>query len=157
LKKYWGEQLAALCILRGTTLVPSPQGPALFGVGLGVYQAKGNIQDGYSECISPVANQHLESDAQSGYLLMLVSAGIFGLAALLAVIGSYLAKAWRLARTCHGDPWAAALLGAMVAFAVMSLGTNLWIRGSFLVIAALFALLENSALLAPAKQGNDKR
>ena len=150
LKKFWGEQLAALRILRGTTLVPAPQGPALFGVGLGTYQAKGNIQDGFSECISPVANQHLESDAQSGYLIMLVSTGLFGLAALLAVIGSYLAKAWRQVRSYRGDPWAAALLGAMVAMAVMSLGTNLWIRGSFMLIAALFALLENRALLAPS-------
>lgn len=157
MKKFWGEQLASLRIMRGTSLVPSPQGPALFGVGMGVYQAKGNIQDGYSESISPVANQHLESDAQSGYLLMLVSAGIFGLSALLAVIGSYLAAAWRQVRSYRGDPWAAALLGAMVAFAVMSLGTNLWVRGGFMVIAALFALLENRALLAPEAGVDDAK
>jgi hypothetical protein len=151
LKKFWGEQLAALRLMRGTTLVPSPQGPALFGVGLGTYQAKGNIQDGFSECISPVANQHLESDAQSGYLLMLVSTGVFGLAAMLAVMGTYIAQAWRPTRSYRGDPWSAALLGAMVAFTLMSLCTNLWIRGSFIIIAMLFALLENRALLVPEK------
>jgi hypothetical protein len=70
---------------------------------------------------------------------------------MLAVMGTYIAQAWRQTRSYRGDPWSAALLGAMVAFTLMSLCTNLWIRGSFIIIAMLFALLENRALLAPEK------
>lgn len=143
LKKIWGEQIAAINVLRGTTYV---QYPALFGAGTGQYQK--NIQEGYGG-VSSMSNQRLESESQSGYLLTMVSAGIFGLAALCALFGTYLGQAWRLVRSRTPDPWAAALLGAMVTLTLMSVMTNPWVRGTSVVIAAIFALLCNRATSAP--------
>ncbi|HEX2948715.1 MAG TPA: hypothetical protein VHV83_03965 [Armatimonadota bacterium] len=143
LKKIWGEQLASLSVMRGTRYV---QNPALFGVGAGQYQK--NIQEGYGG-LSAVSNQHLESDAQSGYLLTMVSTGIFGLAALLAIFLTYTKHAWRLARQKANHPWAAACCGAMVTLVLMTLVTNPLVRGSSVAIAALFALIGNFATLAP--------
>ncbi|HEY3379428.1 MAG TPA: hypothetical protein VGL77_18270 [Armatimonadota bacterium] len=143
LKKFWGEQCAALNLLRGTRYVAAP---ALFGVGLGQYQK--NIQEGYGG-LSEVTNQRLESDAQNGYLLMTVSCGIFGLAAFLALCWAYLATAWRQARAPERSPWSAAVLGALVALVVMTLATNPWVRGNALLVAAVLALTLNIATFAP--------
>jgi O-antigen ligase len=137
LKKFWGEQQAALNVLRYHPL---------FGVGVGNYQQ--NISSGYDR-LSVVDKQRLEADAQNGYLLWAVSTGVLGLAALCWLFGSYLLTAWRAARAKR-DPWSAALAGAMTALVVLSLVTNPWVRGTAILVAALLGAL--GALATPCAE-----
>lgn len=140
LKKFWAEQQAALNLFRYH---------AVLGVGAGQYQAKiGQAYDG----LGRMDAQRLEADAQSGYLLTAANSGLIGLAALLLLFGSYLACARQQMRAAVNHPWGPALLGALLALAAMCLVTNPWVRGTSLVIAALFALLANGATAAlPAR------
>ena len=147
LKKFWGEQQAALNLLRSDTAF-ARRNP-LFGVGLGQYQSKINTAYG---SLAEVTNQRLESDAQNGYLLTAVSMGILGLVALFALFGAAFAQAWRLVRSGATHPWAAALLGALVALFVMMLFSNALVRGSLVIITALLAMIGNGSLPAMAPE-----
>lgn len=131
LKKFWGEQMAALQII--------PQAP-LFGAGAGKYQ-EAMSSSAYGH-LGAVSTQRLESDAQSGYLFATVTMGFLGLAALLALFGQYLGMAWQQARN-NINPWTAALFGAMVALVLLTAVTNPWVRGTSVLIAALFAVIGN--------------
>ncbi|HOS42121.1 MAG TPA: hypothetical protein PK794_00365, partial [Armatimonadota bacterium] len=149
-KKFWGEQYAALNIFRGNPVL---------GAGNGQYQAR--IGQAY-DVLSPVAAQRLEPDAQNGYLVALVNTGLLGLAAWLALFGGY----WGLARArvrAAGarvrateddvptrDPWAAALCGALAALVLVFFVTNPWVRGTATVIAALLAAVAVGATPSPA-------
>lgn len=144
LKKSWGEQQAALNVYRHHPL---------FGVGSGRYQEE--IANGY-DTLGGVDRQRLESDAQNGYLLTLVSTGLLGLAALLALLGGYLKLARDRIRLLPGDPWAAAQLGALVAVVLMLFATNVWVRGTSVVFAALLAMISNYATLPPAERMNQQ-
>ncbi|MHB9025351.1 MAG: O-antigen ligase family protein [Armatimonadota bacterium] len=133
LKKFWGEQQAALNLIRHNPL---------FGLGAGRYQSK--INEAY-DLLGSVSEQRLEPDMQNGYLLTAADSGVLGLAALLALWGGYLGLAWRRARTGPAHPWAAAALGAMVVLVTMTLLTNPLIRGTMLVVVALLAIIANTA------------
>jgi hypothetical protein len=138
LKKFWGEQYAALNIFRGNPVL---------GAGNGRYQAR--IGQAY-DVLSPVADQRLEPDAQNGYLVALVNTGLVGLAAWLALLGLYVGLARRKARTVAADPWTAALFGALVALIAVFFVTNPWVRGTALPIAALLAAIGSGATVVPA-------
>ena len=142
LKKFWGEQYAALKSLRGSMDVAYP---GLFGYGMGQYQA--NLPGGFNG-IADVAMQRLESDTQSGYLFTALSLGLFGLAALWALFSDALRSAYRALRVNRRNPWAAACLGAMVTLVLLTVVANPWLRGSMVVIAAIFALCANNPVLS---------
>jgi hypothetical protein len=129
LKKFWGEQYAALNVLRYHPL---------FGVGVGRYQA--NMSGSAYVSLGEVSKQRLEADAQNGYLLWAVCTGLFGLGAMFWLYGTYLLAAWRAARAAR-EPWTAALAGAMTALVVLTLVTNPWVRGTSIVVAALLAAI----------------
>ena len=137
LKKYWGEQQAALNGFKNSN--------PLLGVGAGGYQEQ--ISTSYDR-LSEVDAQKLEPGAQNGYLVTLVSTGLFGLAALLLLYGSYTGLAWRSVRAGKGGPWAAAMLGVMVALCLVSLATYPWVRGLSLVLSAWLAAIMNTATAA---------
>lgn len=143
LKKFWGEQLAALNLLRSDPRNYPPGDSSLthrnplFGVGMGQYQAKINMAYG---SLGPVSSQRLEPDGQNGYLLTAVNMGLFGLAALLALFGAGIGQAYRLVRAGYAQPWSAALLGSLTALAVMTLSMNSLVRGLLVVIVALLAM-----------------
>ena len=118
LKKFWGEQQAGLNVYRHNPL---------FGVGSGLYQEA--IATGF-DTLGDIDKQRLESDAQNGYVLTLVSTGLLGLAALLVLLGGYVQLARRGLFLKRGDPWTAALLGAMVAVLLLLLVTPIWVRGT---------------------------
>jgi O-antigen ligase len=138
LKKFWGEQFAALNVFRDRPII---------GVGNGQYQA--SIGAETYDVVSKAASQRLEPDTQNGYLVTLVNTGLIGLAALLALLGLYLGLARRARRSVPGDPWMAAALGAMVALVVMMFATSPWVRGTMLPIAALLAIIGNGATCVP--------
>lgn len=139
-KKFWGEQQAGLNVYRHNPL---------FGVGSGLYQEA--IATGY-DTLGEVDRQRLESDAQNGYVLTLVSNGLLGLAALLALLGGYL----RLTRAGlflkRGDPWAAALRGAMLAAVLLLFVTPIWVRGTAILFAAILGMIGSYATPLPAKR-----
>lgn len=137
LKKFWGEQYAALNIFRGNPVL---------GAGNGQYQAR--IGQAY-DVLSPVAVQRLEPDAQNGYLVALVNTGLLGLAAWLALFGLYIGLARARRREHAGDPWAAAFCGALTALVLIFFVTNPWVRGTALVIAALLAAIAAGATPSP--------
>jgi len=141
LKKFWGEQQSALNVLRGHLV---------FGVGSGNYQDV--IGQGY-DLLGVIDRQRLDPDAQNGYLLTAVNGGLVGLAALLALLCGYLGPAWRAARAGQRqDPWAAAILGALVALILIFFVTNPFIRGTFLVVAAVLGAAGNHATFtAPSR------
>jgi O-antigen ligase len=137
LKKFWGEQQAALNAFRNKPLL---------GTGAGEYQKA--IAQSY-DLLGDIEEQRLEPDAQNGYLLAGVGTGLLGLAALLALFGEYFGLAWR-ARAA--SPWAAAMLGAITALLVLTLATNPWVRGTTVVVVALFAMIANSATEPPPER-----
>ncbi|OPZ86450.1 MAG: hypothetical protein BWY76_00947 [bacterium ADurb.Bin429] len=143
LKKFWGEQYAALNIFRGNPVL---------GAGNGQYQAR--IGQAY-DVLSPVAIQRLEPDTQNGYLVALVNTGLLGLAAWLALFGLYYGLA-RRRRENPGDPWAAALFGALAALLLVFFVTNPWVRGTATMIAALLAAIAVGATPSPAARINKK-
>lgn len=151
LKKFFGEQQASLNVVaarRKAKVSDTYLDRALFGVGAGHYQEF--IGRSY-DLLGAVEHQRLDPDAQSGYLLTAVETGLVGLAALLALLFGYLGDAWRLVRAGRrGNPWAAALLGAVVALTLLCLVTDPFVRGTFVLIAAIFGALGNSATLADA-------
>lgn len=138
LKKFWGEQQAALNLFRSSPLL---------GVGAGEYQAQ--MGGGAYGNFGAIDEQRLEPDMQSGYLLTLASMGLVGLAALLTLFGSYLSKAQHRLRLSRGDPWTAALLGSLAALIVLSFVTFPFVRGSIMVIVFVFAALCNPATFTP--------
>lgn len=133
LKKFWAEQQAGLNVYRNYPL---------FGVGSGSYQDA--ITIGY-DTLGDIDKQRLEPDAQNGYILTLVSNGMLGLAALLVLLGAYWRKAHARVRWKRGDPWTAAQLGALAAVVVLLFATNIWVRGTSIVFAALLAMIANYA------------
>ncbi|MHB9131594.1 MAG: O-antigen ligase family protein [Armatimonadota bacterium] len=139
LKKFWGEQQAALNLIRHYPLL---------GVGAGRYQAQ--INEAY-DLLGAVASQRLEPEAQNGYLLTAVNSGLLGLAAMLALLGGYLTLAWRQWRGNPANPWAAAALGAMIVLLAMMLVSNPWIRGTMVLISALLAIIGNGVLEKPKR------
>lgn len=141
LKKFWGEQYAAMKSLRGSMDVNYP---ALFGYGVGQYQS--NLPGGFNG-IADVAMQRLESDTQSGYLFTALTLGFFGLAALFALFSEALRGAWRAIRFCPHNPWAAASLGAMVMLILLTVVSPPLLRGTLMVVAALLALCANGAMI----------
>lgn len=136
-KKFWAEQQAALNVLKNNPLL---------GIGSGQYQDK--INQAY-DLLSAATTQRLEPDAQNGYLLTAVNGGILGVAALLALLGGYLGMARRQALAAPRDPWTAALCGSLVALLVLLLATNPWVRGTSILIAALFGALGARATNTP--------
>jgi len=144
LKKFWGEQQAGLNVYRYH---------ALFGVGSGRYQEA--IKNGY-DALGDVVRQRLEADQLNGYVFTLVTNGLLGLAALLMLLGSYLGMARSAFRQKRWDPFAAAMVGAMVAAIVMLFVTNIWVRGTSIVFAALLAMIGNYATPAPVERINQQ-
>ena len=142
LKKFWGEQYAAMKSLRGSMEVNYP---ALFGYGVGQYQP--NLPGGFNG-IADVAMQRLESDTQSGYLFIALTLGFFGLAALFALYSEALRGAWRALRAQPRNPWTSAALGAMVMLMLLTLVSPPLLRGTLMVVAALLALCANGEMLA---------
>jgi MFS family permease len=144
LKKFWGEQQAALRVVRDYPLFGAGAGRYRQQVGLGQYwggQQWGKLAD--------VKSQRDEPNAVNGYLLVAATIGLLGLAALLLLYGSYLGMAGRAVRAGQGMPWSAALLGAMVALALITLATNPWVRGTSVVIAACLAAIGNFTTFSP--------
>jgi len=135
LKKFWGEQQAALNVFRGHSLL---------GVGAGNYQS--TVPKAY-DLLGDIDIQRLDPDSQNGYLLATVNAGLLGLAALLLLFGMHLKAARRNIATATTNPWQAAVLGALVALVVMTLATTPWVRGTTVLITALFALNCNFSAL----------
>jgi O-antigen ligase len=140
LKKFWGEQQAALNLLRYSPL---------FGVGGGQYQRK--IADGYDR-LGPVSLQRLESDAQNGYLLAAVNYGIVGLIALIHLYMHYFSRARQWWQANRRNPWAAAALGAMVAVMVLTAVTSPWVRGTALLLVAVFAIVDNHQQITASRE-----
>jgi O-antigen ligase len=132
LKKFWGEQQAALNLLRATPLL---------GVGAGQYQAR--IANGY-DLLGAIDSQRLESDAHNGYLLTAASTGLLGLIALLACLGAFWGRMKAVLRAGPVSPELAAVCGGFVALVAVLCVTYPFIRGLSLVIAALLALLWNA-------------
>jgi len=137
LKKFWGEQQAALNILSGNPL---------FGAGAGRYQDQ--IGQSYAS-LGKIDEQRTEPNALNGYLLTAATTGLLGLAVLLLLYGRYLGLAWSAAKTAGGTPWPAALLGAMVALALLTLATNPWVRGTSVVIVAWLGAIGNFITFSP--------
>ena len=79
LKKFWGEQQAAINLIRNYPL---------WGVGAGQYQQ--HINQAYDQ-LGPITDQRMEADMQNGYLLTAASTGIAGLIALIALLSHALA------------------------------------------------------------------
>ncbi len=144
LKKFWGEQVAALQII--------PQNP-LFGAGAGKYQE--SVSSSAYGHLGAVSSQRLESDEQSGYILITATLGFLGLAALLALFGQYLGLAWQQVRN-NTNPWTAALFGAMVALVILTAVTNPWVRGTSVLIAALFAVIGNGVFATASPIGEEE-
>ncbi len=144
LKRFWGEQQAALNIFRYNPLL---------GVGAGGYQ--GRIGQAFG-ALGDIDVQRSEPGAQNGYLVAAVNTGLLGLAAMLLLFGSYWGLARQAARERRGAPWSAALLGAVTALAFVSLATNPWVRGTLVVIVAIFAAIANSATYSAAPRINDR-
>ncbi|MHB0939944.1 MAG: hypothetical protein ACYC6A_26405 [Armatimonadota bacterium] len=136
LKKFWGEQQAALNVVRANPL---------FGAGAGSYQDQ--VGQAYGS-LGKVDEQRNEPNALNGYLLTAATMGVLGLAVLLLLYGGYLGMA-RRAVAAGGSPWTAALLGAMVALALITLATNPWVRGLSVVIVAWLAAIGNFTTFSP--------
>jgi len=144
LKKFWGEQQAALRVVRDYPLFGAGAGRYRQQVGLGQYwggQQWGKLAD--------VKSQRDEPNAVNGYLLVAATMGLLGLAALLLLYGRYLGMAGRAVRSGQAKPWTAALLGAMVALALITLATNPWVRGLSVVIIAWLAAIGNFTTFSP--------
>lgn len=139
LKKFWGEQQAALNVVRANPL---------FGAGAGSYQDR--VGQAYGS-LGRVDEQRNEPNALNGYLLTAATTGLLGLAVLLLLYGSYLGQA-RRAVMAGGAPWTAALLGAMAALALITLATNPWVRGLSVVIAAWLAAIGNFTTFSSAER-----
>lgn len=137
LKKFWGEQQVALNVISGNPL---------FGAGAGRYQAQ--IGQSYSS-LGKIDEQRTEPNALNGYLLTAATTGLLGLAVLLLLYGSYLGMARNAVITAGKSPWPAALLGAMVALALLTLATNPWVRGMSVVIVAWLAAIGNFTTFSP--------
>ena len=140
MKKFWGEQQAALNVIRGHPLL---------GVGAGKYQE--HIGQSYDR-LGEIDVQRLDPDAQNGYLVAAVNGGLIGLAALLALFLNALLLAWRTLKADPANPWVAAMVGAMGALILMTLATNPWVRGTTVMIIALLAMIGNAATQAPAER-----
>jgi len=138
LKKFWGEQQAALNVVRANPL---------FGAGAGSYQEQ--VGQAYGRSMGKIDEQRNEPNALNGYLLTAATMGLLGLAVLLLLYGRYLGMA-RRAVAAGGAPWTAALLGAMVALALITLATNPWVRGLSVVIVAWLAAIGNFTTFSPA-------
>lgn len=140
LKKFWGEQQAALNLFRTN---------ALLGVGAGQYQAKINMAYGP---LGSITDQRLEPDMQNGYLLTAATTGLIGLAALLLLFGSAMRSAWAVLRAKRGNGWAAGVLGALLALVLLTLVSVPWVRGTALVAALVLAMAGSAATYAaPAR------
>lgn len=137
LKKFWGEQQAALNVVRANPL---------FGAGAGSYQEQ--VGQAYGT-LGKIDEQRNEPNALNGYLLTAATMGLLGLAVLLLLYGGYLGMA-RRAVAAGGAPWTAALLGAMVALVLITLATNPWVRGLSVVIVAWLAAIGNFTTFSPA-------
>ena len=136
LKKFWGEQQAALNVVRANPL---------FGAGAGSYQDQ--VGQAYGT-LGKIDEQRNEPNALNGYLLTAATTGLLGLAVLLLLFGSSLGLA-RRAVAAGGAPWTAALLGALAALALLTLVTNPWVRGPSVVIAAWLAAIGNFTTFSP--------
>lgn len=144
LKKFWGEQQAALNVIRGNPL---------FGVGAGRYQTR--VGQSYAS-LGMVDEQRAEPNAVNGYLLTAATTGLLGLAVLLLLYGRYFGMARNAVKTTGIGPWPAALLGAMVALALLTLATNPWVRGTSVVIVAWLAAIENFTTFSPVARMIEK-
>ena len=152
LKKFWGEQQAALNVIRGHPLL---------GVGAGNYQS--TVPKAYDR-LGEIDIQRLDPDSQNGYLLMAVNGGLFGLAAMLMLLSGHLGRAWRgvkaksaVVDSAQATPWVAAALGSVAALTAMMLVTTPWVRGTSVLLMALFAIICNFTETAKAVESDPEQ
>lgn len=138
LKKFWGEQQAALNVVRSSPL---------FGVGAGRYQDAIGLS---YDLLGKIDIQRDEPGAVNGYLVAAAGMGLLGLAALLLLYGRYIGLARCAMRARLGMPWSAALMGSMAALLLLMLATTPWVRGTSVVLIAWLAAIANFATPAPA-------
>ena len=135
-KKRWIEWMPSLNMLAENFVL---------GVGAGNYQL--NIgQPQYYGFLPNVKKS--EPDTNSLYLVTAGSMGLAGLVCLLAFIGHYWHLAgslWMHAQTPFGRALACGLYGACVALLIGSLFTSVFVRGTALAWALIFALIAGMA------------
>lgn len=132
IKKRWLEWQPALTMITDN---------ALLGVGAGNYQK--HIGEGQYYGMLPNAKK-TEPDTNNLYLVIGGSMGFVGLAAFMAWLGHF----WRRADDCRRaarDHWAMGLcwglMGSVYGIVLVNIFTSLFVRGSSLVWALLFAMI----------------
>jgi hypothetical protein len=131
-KKQWLEWQAALNMMADNYLL---------GVGTGNYQ----LNIGRPEYFGFLPNVHKsEPDTNNLYLVVGSSMGFAGLVALVAMMGHYLRRAGRLWLGVQ-EPWqralACGLYGSALAIPLANLFTSLFVRGTAILWALIYAMI----------------